>query len=251
MCSEPGTNTRTLEGTLRETIGRLSECKQTPAVLRIIAEAKRYLVILRTWESSPPTTAVQHEVIDEVMGLLKESLTIPLEMPDRQRAPTSEDSPEISVRPSEPPPPDSETRAQRKIGRVRVQRHSLAQSESNGSPAAATFAAGPGVTVLRPYELRWREVPARLDVLAKRLHDDPERGPCRTMVRLGRGAELPSHRHGVAEDLVVLSGSLRIGDVEVHAGDIVHSEPGATSGIIRSVGECTFLLVGSDRSELR
>ena len=47
-----------------------------------------------------------------------------------------------------------------------------------------------------------------------------ESGPARSwMVRLAPGALFPAHLHPMDEECVVLEGSLRIGDILLHAGD--------------------------------
>ena len=46
------------------------------------------------------------------------------------------------------------------------------------------------------------------------------------LLRFSAGGRSPAHRHPGGEDLYVMSGRLRVGDVVLHAGDFLHTAPG-------------------------
>jgi len=47
-----------------------------------------------------------------------------------------------------------------------------------------------------------------------------------SVVRLKQGARFPRHAHHGTEEVVVLSGVVRIGGIELATGDYLHTEPG-------------------------
>lgn len=47
-----------------------------------------------------------------------------------------------------------------------------------------------------------------------------------SIVRLKAGAKGPRHRHGAGEDVLVISGKVRIGDQVLEAGDYLYTEAG-------------------------
>jgi quercetin dioxygenase-like cupin family protein len=83
----------------------------------------------------------------------------------------------------------------------------------------------------------------------KVLHDEHESVRCRALVLLEPGAALPAHKHGVGEDLYVLSGLLQVGSLEVHAGEIIRTEPDATTAPLAALTECILLLVGPEEDD--
>jgi hypothetical protein len=248
MDSGPATNTRTLDVTLRETIQRLSRARQTPAIRKLLAEARHYCTILGSWTSAPPPPLQQNTTIDEVLDLLKRAMLVPL-----QREEADDDSPEISVEEvdegetagdSEPPP--SRPTA---IARVPLRRQ-LAPAAIRG-PAAARSEAGEGISILRPERSPWRPVTGFPGVTVKHLVPGARVADRRALVRLSPGTELSSHVHAEPELLWVLSGALTLGDARIRPGEVIVFESGANSAALRSLGQCTALLVGSDRAELR
>jgi quercetin dioxygenase-like cupin family protein len=48
------------------------------------------------------------------------------------------------------------------------------------------------------------------------------------LLRFDRGARAPEHRHPGGEDLFVISGRLRVGDLLLQAGDFLHTPPGGS-----------------------
>lgn len=53
-----------------------------------------------------------------------------------------------------------------------------------------------------------------------------ESGGRSSVVRLAQGARFPRHAHHGTEEVVVLAGSVRIGNVDLAQGDYLHTEPG-------------------------
>jgi len=64
------TNTRTVDVALGDMIQRLERIEQTRAVTRLLNEARRFRVIMQGWESQPPASGEQFQVIGDVMQLL-------------------------------------------------------------------------------------------------------------------------------------------------------------------------------------
>ena len=53
-----------------------------------------------------------------------------------------------------------------------------------------------------------------------------ETGGRSSVVRLTKGSRFPRHAHHGSEEVVVLTGTVRIGVVELHAGDYLFTSPG-------------------------
>jgi quercetin dioxygenase-like cupin family protein len=53
-----------------------------------------------------------------------------------------------------------------------------------------------------------------------------ETGGRSSVVRLAGGSRFPRHRHEGTEEVVVLAGTVRIGGVELGAGDYLYTTPG-------------------------
>jgi len=97
----------------------------------------------------------------------------------------------------------------------------------------------------------WREVDGLVGVRIKRLAEGGVDGHLTVLVRLEPGAELSGHVHESAEQVFLLAGCVVHGEAAVHAGECICIAAGATSGALRSRGESTLLLIGSDREWLR
>ena len=53
-----------------------------------------------------------------------------------------------------------------------------------------------------------------------------ETGGRSSVVRLTKGSRFPRHAHHGSEEVVVLTGAVRIGEVELRAGDYLFTSPG-------------------------
>ena len=67
------------------------------------------------------------------------------------------------------------------------------------------------------------------------------------LLRLGPGARLPPHEHAASDELcVVLEGSVRLGDIEVSAGDYHVAMAGTVHGeVVSAAGALLFLRTAS------
>jgi quercetin dioxygenase-like cupin family protein len=62
--------------------------------------------------------------------------------------------------------------------------------------------------------------------IARSLFRNNESGGRSSIVRLTQGSRFPRHAHHGTEEVVVLSGVVRIGGIELGAGDYLFTEPG-------------------------
>lgn len=67
-----------------------------------------------------------------------------------------------------------------------------------------------------------------------------------SVVRLTRGSRLPRHAHEGTEEVVVLAGTVRIGGVELSAGDYLFTSPGEEHDVVAISDASIF--VSSQRS---
>ena len=73
-----------------------------------------------------------------------------------------------------------------------------------------------------------------------------ESGGRSSVVRLARGARFPRHAHHGTEEVVVLSGSVAIGGVELGPGDYLFTSPGEEHDVV-AVSD-TVIFVSSQKS---
>ena len=73
-----------------------------------------------------------------------------------------------------------------------------------------------------------------------------ESGGRSSVVRLAGGSRFPRHRHEGSEEVVVLSGRVRIGGVELEAGDYLYTMPGEEHDVV-ALGDAT-IFVSSQRA---
>lgn len=96
-----------------------------------------------------------------------------------------------------------------------------------------------GMTVVRADGGEWRECVPGLH--AKTLYDD---GITRTwLARCDPGAAIADHDHAVDEEVLVLEGSIFVGDIELKAGDHLLTRVGARhGGAVHSPAGCLVLM---------
>jgi anti-sigma factor ChrR (cupin superfamily) len=99
----------------------------------------------------------------------------------------------------------------------------------------------PGRTV-RSGEGKWYRQPVD-GIEVKPLSLDRDRGIVTLLMKFAPGAVYPAHEHGGAEECFVVSGSCRIADVHLNAGDFHHADSGSHHAPVISDGGCTLLLV--------
>jgi putative transcriptional regulator len=95
----------------------------------------------------------------------------------------------------------------------------------------------------------WKELPVR-GAWVKLLSLERQRGYAVLLGRLEPGVRYPAHTHAGAEELLILSGDLRIGDLTLRAGDFHHSDAGTSHGVNYSVEGCTLMAVLPAEHEL-
>jgi len=99
----------------------------------------------------------------------------------------------------------------------------------------------PRFVTVRSADGRWQALLP--NVAIKILHDD---GAMQAfLLRLDPGAVLPAHNHTQDEMCVVLEGSVRLGDIEVSAGDYHFAHAGTLHGdVVSATGAVLFLRTG-------
>jgi quercetin dioxygenase-like cupin family protein len=68
-----------------------------------------------------------------------------------------------------------------------------------------------------------------------------EGGGRSSAVRMEAGARFPRHRHQASEEVLVLSGRVRIDGVELDAGDWLYSEPGSEHDVVALTDAVIFV----------
>ena len=68
-----------------------------------------------------------------------------------------------------------------------------------------------------------------------------------SVVRLTRGARFPNHTHEGTEEVVVLAGTVRIGDTELTSGDYLFTGPGEEHDAV-AVSDTATIFVSSQMS---
>lgn len=98
------------------------------------------------------------------------------------------------------------------------------------------------LSTVRASEGAWRPLPFP-GVSARELSVEPSRGVVTMLLRMSPGSIFPAHEHHGAEDCFVVEGSVRLGGMNLAAGDFQHADPGSGHGEIVSDTGCTLLLV--------
>lgn len=91
-------------------------------------------------------------------------------------------------------------------------------------------------------EGRWSQLPIA-GVTVKQLSIDPHRNLGTLLMRLEPNAIYPAHRHHGPEECYVVSGQVRVGTLNLQAGDFLHADAGSEHGNVSSPTGCTLLLV--------
>lgn len=68
--------------------------------------------------------------------------------------------------------------------------------------------------------------------IERALFRNHETGGRSSAVRLQAGARFPRHRHQAGEEVLVLSGHVRIDGTDLEAGDWLYSEPGTEHDVV-------------------
>lgn len=106
-----------------------------------------------------------------------------------------------------------------------------------------------GVLVARHGEMDWKAggLPG---IFQKVLFDDTTRGISTSLIRLIAGAHYPSHKHAGVEELYLLEGELRVGNLVLRAGDYCRAEAGSVHEEIFTNEGCLFMVTSSHHDQL-
>ncbi len=74
-----------------------------------------------------------------------------------------------------------------------------------------------------------------------------ETGGRSSVVRLTRGSRFPRHAHEGTEEVVVLSGAVRIGEIDLTAGDYLFTSPGEEHDVV-AVSDATIFVSSQRRT---
>ena len=82
------------------------------------------------------------------------------------------------------------------------------------------------------------------------LHYDKRAGLLTQLVKLEPGAKFPPHRHGAAEQCLVLEGKVSIGTLDLVKGDFNLAHAGTEHGEMTTVDGCTLLIINNPHDEI-
>lgn len=109
--------------------------------------------------------------------------------------------------------------------------------------AAASMSSSIGKAV-RADEGRWRTLLPGLHVKFLRRHTDS--GDLTALWRIDANASIPAHSHRREEECLVVSGRVRVGDVEYGEGDYLFADAGSRHPVFTSNSGATLLIRGED-----
>jgi quercetin dioxygenase-like cupin family protein len=221
------------EGALEETIALLSQGESSARKRALLVEAKRLRSRIASWRAIPPPPATRREAFESAMQLLRKAGA---EFPPSEAPGAANPTSTVTrvAAPASSLPPSSQPR------------HSSAPP-SDPLPKREMLA--PGISLIRPRSMVWRPFHYLEGVDIKVLQRE-ESGAFRALVRLAPGAEIPRHRHELAEDILMLEGTLVSEGVTIRAGELCHSEITTIHPVSSSPSGCTFLLIGSEKNEI-
>lgn len=107
----------------------------------------------------------------------------------------------------------------------------------------------PGVFVRRKGDQQWKNAPYP-GVTFKTLYVDPVTKSVTSLLKLVPGALYPAHRHAAVEQCLVLEGTVRIGQIVLHAGDFEYANAGTQHSTIHSDSGCLLLIMSNQLDEV-
>ena len=107
----------------------------------------------------------------------------------------------------------------------------------------------PGVFVLRAGRGPWRKAPYP-GVSFQILYSDKQTGYTTSLLKLEPGAQYPAHHHAGVEQCWVIQGRVRIGTIEIEAGDFEYATAETDHGIVQSDSGCLLLIIASRHDEV-
>lgn len=220
--------------------------------------------------SSVPTSAkpVPIKAVPSARGEALEGLSTTISSSQRKAvresdAASTAASPSASPKPSTKPtaPRPSSVSSQRKPPPLPKRPPSTAATPAVRPPVTETQRPPPGqevtttlasgLVLVRPAAAEWQPHPMWAGTSMKLLYHNPENGGEYTaLVRLDAGAVLPHRRHVKPEEMWMVSGAAKVGDLEMRAGEYTRAEAGSHHPRITSAQGCVFLLRGFDDDEI-
>lgn len=104
----------------------------------------------------------------------------------------------------------------------------------------------PGINVVRPGLSEWMAHPGVHGARVKLLYRDAMSGLYTALVHLPQGVVLPAREHAAPEEVLVIEGSVTVGDVTMHEGDFCRAEEGSRHPSMSTDTGCTLYLSGSE-----
>jgi hypothetical protein len=102
----------------------------------------------------------------------------------------------------------------------------------------------PGIHILYSGEGVFKKTPFE-GVSYQTLHVDRRTDTATTLLKLEPGSEYPKHRHSSEELCWVISGDVRINELQLHGGDFERAAPDTVHEPIRSDTGCLLLIISS------
>lgn len=135
---------------------------------------------------------------------------------------------------------------ERLLGRLRDETAPAAAPPRTLPPGGRTVL--PGVSAVLVADAPW--IPASLPGLDfKILHREEARGYTTRLLRFAPGSTYPAHRHGGIEEVFIVSGSVSLNGVMLHAGDYCRSEPGTLETAAFSAEGGLAIIASSDADQ--
>ncbi|WP_276501692.1 dimethylsulfonioproprionate lyase family protein [Terrimonas pollutisoli] len=79
--------------------------------------------------------------------------------------------------------------------------------------------------------------------------DEQQKRPPSILLKFGPGAKYPYHNHPGGEELFVLSGTCRVNETELNAGDYLYTPPGFKHSVQSDPG-CELMLIIPEEVEI-
>lgn len=86
---------------------------------------------------------------------------------------------------------------------------------------------------------KWK--PTDYQDVERSLFRNSENGGRSSVVRFAAGARFPRHRHIGSEEVLVLSGTVRIGGTELQQGDYLYTSPGEEHDVVAVTDAVIFV----------
>ena len=124
----------------------------------------------------------------------------------------------------------------------------IGETPQSTSPARGVLYQKDGVLIARHAEMDWKAggLPG---IFQKTLFYEKEGGFSTSMIRMTAGTHYPSHQHAGVEELYLLEGDLRVGNLVMRAGDYCRGEAGSIHEEIFTNEGCLFMVTSCSRDQ--